>query len=366
MEIVLNVDSPGGPTTVLVRAPGRVNIIGEHTDYNGGLALPTITQSYLTMRLSTLPPDEDCWKIFAEDRECLVNYCPADGYDGEEDWMGFFTSAYHYIDRNKLAFRPVSIHFHSDIPPGAGMSSSSALTCALVAGLNALFGWGKDSTQLVHMASQVEHGYGVQGGLLDQMAIFFGKTGQAMRIDFSDLSFDYVPIGVAGYSWVLWDSLERRSLVQTPFNQRRREVDAVLHQLGKDHWQAVSEQQLDALDTLSPATRERCRYIIRENERVDAMVTALEDNDIPGVGQLLYASHVGLRNGYEVSSPALDRVVDHLKRLPQCAGARMMGGGFGGMVISLIETRALPQIVDSFRRIPEYNRASGSFYHIVV
>ncbi len=354
----------GSTTSLIVKAPGRINIIGEHTDYNGGLALPAAAKMKLTMYMRIVP-GKTIWEITAEDRNQKVLFRPDERYSGKAEWMGFFSSMARHIQKRGLPYTGLRISFKSDIPVGAGMSSSSALSCAIVAGMNCIFDWKMDRLSMVKLASEVEHGFGVRGGMLDQMAIFYGKAEHALRIDFSTMEFEYIHLQTPGYSWVLWDSLERRDLVRTPFNDRRNIAASILKQLSKKHWQEVSTESLKGLKNVPDSRMEMCRYILEENRRVDACIRHLKESNFEKAGQLLYASHEGLRSRYRVSSSALDRIVEHLEKFPECAGARMMGGGFGGMVISLIRTDAIAHIAGVIRRIPGYFPDSRRYYYII-
>ncbi len=348
---------------ITVRAPGRINIIGEHTDYNGGLALPAATHLALMMEMESVR--DPSWSIQALDPGEHFQLLLHTKNESSYHWVGFFRAMHSYAEEHQLPIGGLKIRFNSTIPIGAGMSSSSALTSALVAGMNHLFGWNKDPLSLIRIASRVEHGYGVQGGLLDQMSIFLSKENQALYLDFSNDSFHYLPMKTPGYSWVVWDSLERRQLVNSPYNQRRKAVENVLHYLHAPHWQAVSATEINNVKGISKEVRMMCHFILEENNRVRLAAKCLKEENIVGLGELLKASHAGLRDQYRVSSPGLDRLAGHLNSQKSCMGARMMGGGFGGMVLSLIKTQSLPELLYGIRQLPEFKRGSGRIHYPV-
>jgi galactokinase len=308
-------------------APGRVNLIGEHTDYNDGLSLPFAIELGVTVTATRIAGDEmqaRALELGEEDRFALA--CPerADG------WRAFVRGAVAELDAAGHAVAPARLEIAGTLPRGAGLSSSAALEVALCL---ALLGDVPNRLWLAQLCSRIEHEWvGARSGLLDQIASLFGQAGRALRIDFRSLEVAAVPLELGDWQLVLIDSGEVHSIAESGYNARRAECAEAAWQLG-----LVSLRDADARAAagLPSPLDGRALHVIEENTRVEATVRALSAGDLGAVGGLLDASHASLRDLYEVSTPTVERAVASLKAAG-AAGARMIGGGFGGTIVALL------------------------------
>ncbi|HEY8584903.1 MAG TPA: galactokinase family protein [Capillimicrobium sp.] len=324
-----------GPVTAF--GPGRVNLIGEHTDYNGGRALPFAIDRGVTVRAA--PLDGDAIEAIAhdvgeEDRFALAHPDPGAAQGG---WRAFVRGAAAELAAAGHELRPARLEITGDVPRGSGLSSSAALEVALCL---ALLGPDRqpagdaERIDLARLCSRVENDHvGAQTGLLDQLASLLGRDGCALRIDFAALQTEHVPLRLGdGWRLVTLDSGETHSHAAGGYNERRRECAEVCERLGVEHVSAARPEDLRRLP--EPLSR-RARHVLEENARVDAAVDALRDDDLPAVGRLLDASHASLRDLYDASTEAVEATVRRLREAG-AAGARMVGGGFGGHVLALM------------------------------
>jgi galactokinase len=307
------------PHGIRAFAPGRVNLIGEHTDYNDGLCLP-----------------------FAIDRGVTVT---AELHDGDEvlapDLAGderFLRGAVAELRRVGVEVPGCTLEISSDLPRGAGLASSAALCVALSLGLCAVAEIEPPRpVRLARLCSRIESEWaGQETGLLDQLASLLGEEGRAVRLDMRTLEARAVELDLRGHTLATLDSGAPRSLAESGYNERRDECRRAVELLGLE-----SLRDADDGSGLPPPLDRRLRHVISENERVDAAVAALAAGDLPALGELLDASHASLRDDYEVSVPEVERAVEAC-RDAGALGARIMGGGFGGSVLALFPPGASP------------------------
>ena len=315
---------------VTASAPGRVNLIGEHTDYNDGFVLPVATRGRTTVRLTR----RDDGLVRAASRELGGPF----GYRvGEEerrgewiDYVAGVTWALGLRDGFDLAIE-------SDLPPGAGLGSSAALEIALGRGLRDLFGLMAGDEALVRIGRRAETGFvGAQTGVMDQIASSFGTPGQALLIDCRSEDHRLVPLP---FDLVVLDSGVRHAHAEGGYNERRAECEEAARRLG-----VAALRDATGADGLPEPLRRRARHVIEENARVLAAVEALERADGAALGRLLDESHASQRDLFEVSVPEVDRLVE-LAREAGALGARLTGGGFGGAVVALAPSGAGPGLV---------------------
>jgi galactokinase len=312
-------------------APGRANLIGEHTDYNDGLALPFAISEGVTVRARALGSS----RVAAVARDLGER----DDFDlaspGRSDgWRAFVRGAVAELERAGIGLRGTSLEISGDVPQGGGLSSSAALEVALSLALLAVADAAEpDRVELAKICSRVENEWvGAQTGLLDQLASLYGERDRALRIDFRALSVDPVALELGGYTLVTLDSGERHANAASGYNERRSECAAACERLGIS---SLRDATLEDTERLPSPLAERVRHVITENERVEQTVTALERGDLGMVGELLDASHASLRDCYEISTPAVEATVTRL-RDAGAIGARIVGGGFGGNVLGLL------------------------------
>ncbi len=316
-------------------APGRANLVGEHTDYNQGLALPFAISEGVTVRAAALAErriDAVAVDLGERDSFSLDRVEPADG------WEGFVRGATGELGRAGVELSGAELEISGNVPRGAGLSSSAALEVALVLALLSVSGVSEfDRLDLAKMCSRIENDWvGAQTGLLDQISSLFGESDHALRIDFRSLDVQPVALELDGCRLVTLDSGEHHANSASGYNERRAECARACAELGVS---SLREVTLAAADALPAPLWKRARHVITENERVDAAVSAVSRGDMPELGRLLDASHASLRDCYEVSTPAVEETVGRLKRAG-ALGARIVGGGFGGHVLALLPAEA--------------------------
>ncbi len=318
-------------------APGRVNLIGEHTDYNQGLALPFAIAEGVTVHARANGTPRVCAQaseLAERDEFALADPPPAAG------WRAFVRGTVAELARAGYPLLGASLRIGGDVPPGSGLSSSAALEVALCVALIELGGpspparpWAAvDRTELARVCARVEnHWVGAHTGLLDQLASLYGEPDRALCIDFRSLTVLPVPLVLGDWRLVVLDSGERHVHASSGYNERRAECARACALLGVG---SLRDADAGKAAALPEPLRRRAGHVISENQRVREAVTALTDGDLPALGELLDASHASLRDDYEVSTPAVERTVRRL-RDAGAAGARIVGGGFGGIVLGL-------------------------------
>jgi len=320
----------------IVKAPGRANIIGEHIDYCEGMVLPfAIEQS---MYFVTKRHASDLVVINSEDYQSTWQ----EGQATSDSWMGYIQQVLVVVRKNNLLVTGCEVYITSDIPIGAGVSSSSALCCGFLYVLNEINKWQLGKNELIAMASEAEYGLGLRGGKMDQYSIFYGEEGSAVLLDCRDHTYRLIEIDQAVFQFVLLDSGVQHSLVHSDYNSRRDEVERALAQVREVEQEAgyrsITSRHIDLLAEHS-VERKRLRHVYSEINRVGLAVAAIEQKDPIGLGQLFFKSHYSLRDDYEVSCPEIDWLIAYLEQDRGIYGARMMGGGFGGSVICLVKEK---------------------------
>jgi galactokinase len=321
-----------GPDRVVAFGPGRVNLIGEHTDYNGGLSLPFAIAEGVTVT-ATATGGADMVAI-AQDLGEDDTFALGEPSRDTEGWRAFVHGGVGELQAAGHALRAARLEITGDLARGSGLSSSAALEVALCLALLGLAGDDDpDRRALARLCSRVENDWvGAQTGLLDQTAVLLSEPGHALRIDFATMATTSVPLDLGDWRLVTVDSGETHSLATGGYNERRAECAEAARRLGVT---TLSEATPDGASTLPDPLDRRTRHVLEENARVDATVSALRDGDLAEVGHLLDASHASLRDLYDSSTPAVERTVAGLLAAG-AAGARMVGGGFGGHVLALL------------------------------
>lgn len=340
----------------MVVSPGRVNLIGEHTDHNLGFVLPAAVDKaiHLALRLR----DDRRIRLFALDK--------GEAYQGSLDallaselqWPNYLLGVFQEMKELGLKLRGVDCVFGGDVPIGCGLSSSAALEGGFAFGLEELMGYGMDRVALARLAQRAENRFvGVNCGIMDQFASLMGRERRLIRLDCRDLSFDYVPFEREDLRIVLCDSQVRRSLAGSEYNLRRAQCEegVALLRLGQPEVWSLRDVSLELLEArrgeLDPVVYRRCAYVVEENQRVIDACAALDRGDVAAFGAAMNASHEGLAHGYEVSCPELDVLAAAAQALPGVLGARMMGAGFGGCTINLVEAAAMPSFEAAMGRV---------------
>lgn len=320
---------------IIFAAPGRINLIGEHTDYNGGFVFPgAVAQGIMAM----VKPNGRRWvRAYAAD---LQSYCEFDIDDEEGPKTVHFRYIYGVV--REMMARGVKVEgfdavYAGDVPLGAGMSSSAALESCFATAINDLFGGSLGRMELALVGQATEHKYvGVNCGIMDQFISMHGKAGSLVRLDCRSGEYEYFPWHPKEYRLVLVNSCVKHELVGSPYNDRRNSCERVAKLLGLETLRDATREMLDKVkDQISAEDYMRAKYVLGEVDRVMAVCDALQRDDYETVGQQMYLTHEGLSKNYEVSCEEIDFLVDEARRLG-VTGARIMGGGFGGCTINLV------------------------------
>ncbi|MEN8248777.1 MAG: galactokinase [Bacteroidota bacterium] len=326
----------------LYRAPGRINLLGEHTDYNDGFVLPASIDKAMVFAVGKNQTKSIC-NLYAYDLDEHFSFDLSKVSRGRRDWPNYIKGVIAEIYKRGKSLEGFNMVFGGNIPLGAGLSSSAALESGVGTALNDLFNLEFDKLELIKMAQAAEHNYaGVMCGIMDQFASVMGKDSSAFKLDCRTLEYDYFPLKLKNYQIILCDTQVKHSLASSEYNTRRKECEEGVEIIKKEIPQVVnlrdvSLEQVHLFESKMPEkVYDRCSYVVEENDRVEQATRALENNDIESLGQLMYATHKGLQHKYEVSCKELDFLVDLTKDLDYVAGSRMMGGGFGGCTINLV------------------------------
>jgi galactokinase len=338
-------------SSVCTRSPGRINLIGEHTDYNNGFVLPAAIDKAAYLVIT--PRADKMIHLHAVDMgEDYHTTLDALEKSLTASWPNYILGVVQQFVQAGIAVTGFDAALTGDIPIGAGLSSSAAVECAVALALNQLYAAGMDKFSMVQLAQRAENEFvGVQCGIMDQFASMFGKHNHVIKLDCRSLEFDYVPFNMKGIKILLLDTNVKHSLGNTEYNVRRTqcETGVSLVQLAVPHVQSLRDVTMEMLEKYvvhkDPLIYQRCKYVVEENNRLLSACADLEKGDMSGFGAHMFRSHHGLSQLYEVSCPELDFLVEQVKDNPAVLGARMMGGGFGGCTINLVKEEAVEQLV---------------------
>jgi galactokinase len=346
----------------LVRSPGRVNLIGEHTDYNEGFVLPAATDRSVVFALA--PRADSVCHIISLDYGQEVRFDIRELTRSPLRWPDYLAGVIDQLVRGGFPVRGFQCAFGGDIPIGAGMSSSAAIEGGLAFGLDAMFGLGIGGVELAKLARRAENEFvGVACGIMDQFINLHGRENRALKLDCRSLEYAYIPFERTDLRFVVADTMVRRALASSEYNVRRRQCEQGVAVLSRHapSLRSLRDVGLGFLEEhraeLDPVVYRRCDYVIRENARVEQACRDLACGDFRAFGERMRASHLGLRDDYEVSSPELDLLVEAADAVEGVLGARMMGAGFGGCVLALVEEGAVPAFEERVGR--DYETATG-------
>jgi galactokinase len=329
----------GTTPTWLVRAPGRVNLIGEHTDYNDGFVLPLAIDRAVWLALR--PRRDAVIDVFAVDKTERGTIDLAAFTRGGPAWLEYLRGSAWALAQTGAALTGWDGAMAGDVPLGAGLSSSAAVELATLRAVATTSDLPWDAAAMALLGQRAEnHWVGVNCGIMDQMISAAGEAGHALLIDCRSLALTPVPLPAA-YVVVVMDTGTRRGLVDSAYNERRQQCEAAARHFGVAALRDVSVREFEARAAeLDAVTARRARHVITENARTTAAAERLRAGDAAAVGALMDASHRSLRDDFEVSSPALNQIVEIARRQPGCVGARMTGAGFGGCAVALVEADA--------------------------
>lgn len=353
-------------------APGRVNIIGEHIDYNGGPVMPVAISMgvYVVARKRT--DNKLHFKSVSHQKELIVDLNDSYDFDIDDSWTNYPKGIFQSL-KNK-GYRCVAADFlvYSDLPEGAGLSSSAAIELAFAyAAINLCAARNNLSLlELALLCQEVENSFiGVQCGVMDQFASAFGRKSHAIYLQCATLQHEYVPIILDRYKLIIVNSNKQRSLVDSTFNQRRSECAQALAEINKNtKLSNLCQASMTNLSFIEDRVLfRRSKHVVSEAERVAQAKIYLQENRLQEMGALLFLSHESLKSDYEVSCPELDCLVDACHELPYCIGARMTGAGFGGCIIALVENSSYDSFIAHVheRYISEF-AVEASFYDCII
>ena len=352
----------GEMPTVIASAPGRVNLIGEHTDYNDGFVLPVAIDR--SIMIAAGKRTDGLLKLTSVDLLSSVTL-PIDSlrYDDEKRWTNYPAGVVSLLKRKGLKVGGANLVIRGNIPIGAGLSSSAALSVASTLTFSILNDLNLPSLDSVRIAQETEMEFvGVQCGIMDQFISVMGKRGHAVFLDCRSLEYTHISFP-AGVCLVICDTGSRRELANSAYNQRRAECEDAVRQLNKKNREInslrdINMEQFQVLGSLlSPVARKRAYHVVSENERVRQSVAALKKNDVEAFGRLMKESHESLRNNFEVSSKELDAFVEIASSTEGVHGARMTGAGFGGSGICIVEKEKIDNLVSRLRS--EFPKRAG-------
>lgn len=349
---------------LVISSPGRINLIGEHTDYNNGFVMPAAIDKGITFAIGRKNGNTSMIYSMKYGEQIIIDHSKLDRIDDAE-WPNYLLGVLYKLTERGYKIPSFNCVFDGDLPTGSGLSSSAALECGFIFALDQLFDLNLERSDMIQMAQWAEHNYaGVKCGIMDQFASMMGKKGNAILLDCQSLEYHYFPVNLGEhYQLLLCDTGVKHSLASSEYNTRRKECEQgveilsnmfpLVRSLRNASTAMVNEQK----DRLPVNVYKRCLYVTQEIARVLQAKEHLSNGDLKAFGELMFQTHGGLSRLYEVSCPELDFLVDHARQNTAVLGARMMGGGFGGSTLNLIEKEATPEFIQSLSK--KYHAAFG-------
>ncbi|PWS27091.1 galactokinase [Pedobacter yonginense] len=337
---------------LVVRSPGRINIIGEHTDYNGGFVMPAAINKAIYLGVSKREDDEI--HLYAEDFKQTHTSNISSLESSKKGWPNYILGVADQLQKRGYKIGGFNLYIDGDVPPGAGLSSSAAVECATAFALDQLFSLSISKLDMALIAQKAEHTFaGVNCGIMDQFASVFGKKDQAIVLDCRSMDYRYVPLQLDGHKLVLLNTNVKHSLSESAYNKRRESCEQGVAWIKEAHpsVETLRDVDLAMLDEyVKPKDTDvytKCKFIVGEIARLIEAATDLEHGKLKELGALMFETHQGLRNEYEVSCKELDFLVDSVKGLDYVLGARMMGGGFGGCTLNIVATEYIDELIEN-------------------
>ena len=360
-----------GNDYMVYTSPGRVNLIGEHTDYNGGFVFPGAIDKGIYAAIN--PNGTDKVRAYSVDYEGQVEFGMNEEDAPQESWARYIFGVCREMKKRGFEPKGFDTVFVGDVPLGAGMSSSAALESTFSNALNDIFNLNIDRFELARIGQSTEHNYcGVKCGIMDQFASVFGKKGHLMRLNCATMEFEYFPFNPEGYKVVLLDTVVKHELASSAYNKRRESCENACAHIKARHPEVnyLSDATMAMLDEVKAEISEedymRAVYVIGEKQRVLDVCAALEKGDYDTVGDRMFGTHYGMSKEYEVSCEELDFLNDVAK---QCGvtGSRVMGGGFGGCTINLVKEDLYDNFIATAKKeyLAKYNR-EPKIYDVVI
>ena len=360
-----------GDNYMVYTSPGRVNLIGEHTDYNGGFVFPGAIDKGIYAAIN--PNGTDKVRAYSADYNEQVEFGMNEEDAPKESWARYIFGVCREMKKRGFEPKGFDTVFVGDVPLGAGMSSSAALESTFANALNEIFNLNIDRFELARIGQSTEHNYcGVKCGIMDQFASVFGKKGHLMRLNCATMEFEYFPFNPDGYKVVLLDTVVKHELASSAYNKRRESCENACAHIKARHPEVnfLSDATMEMLDEVKSEISEedykRAVYVIGEKQRVLDVCDALEKGDYDTVGDRMFGTHYGMSKEYEVSCEELDFLNDVAK---QCGvtGSRVMGGGFGGCTINLVKEELYDNFIATAKKeyLAKFNR-EPKVYDVVI
>ncbi len=351
-----------GTPDFIVRSPGRINLIGEHTDYNLGFVLPAAIDKAIYLAIGKRT--DDYIHLYAGDLHQSYQAHAGSLQPTDQQWPNFILGVADQLIKEGKQISGFNAVVMGDVPLGAGLSSSAAVECATAFALNTLFDLRMDKKLMVQLAQKAENQFvGLQCGIMDMFASMFGKKEQVIQLDCRSLDYTYMPFHTNDYGIVLFDTGVKHSLASSEYNLRRQECEAgvaiiadkypEVKSLRDAHINMVNECLLSG----NPLVYRRCKFIVEEIQRLQDACQDLLQQDLVSFGKKMFLTHDGLSKLYEVSCPEADALVDMVRNEPSVLGARMMGGGFGGCTINIVKKDSMEELINKIS--PQYTALFG-------
>ncbi|UIR55559.1 galactokinase [Sphingobacterium sp. SRCM116780] len=335
---------------IIARSPGRINIIGEHTDYNDGFVLPAAIDKAVYIAVSKRA--DDLISLYAEDYKGKYEVNLHDIAPTDLHWPNYILGVVDQIQKRGLTIGGFNLYIDGDVPLGAGLSSSAAVECATTLALSELFQLHIERLEIPKIGQLAEHTYaGVKCGIMDQFASTFGKKDQVLKLDCRSLEYEYVPLILEGYTIILLNTNVKHALGDTAYNKRVEQCKQAIGWI-KEKYPAVVNMRDVSVAMLDEMVKDKdaevytkTRFVVEESERVHQACENLKAGNLVALGQNLLASHHGLSQEYEVSCAESDYLVEFIIQFPEVLGARQMGGGFGGCTINLVKDDFIEELI---------------------
>jgi len=345
-----------GVVPLLFKSPGRINIIGEHTDYNGGFVLPAAINKAVYIAISKRADDEIHLYSKSYQQSCVSS--TRNIAKTETGWANYILGVANEFVKAGYEVAGFNLYVDGDVPLGSGLSSSAAVECATACALNHINNLGIAKMDLALLSQQAEHLFaGVNCGIMDQFASVFGKKDHAILLDCRSMEYEYTPLNLDGYKLVLLNTNVKHSLSDSAYNNRREQCEQGVAWV-REYVPSVTSLRDVELSMLEKYVKpqgqdvyNKCRYVVEEIERVQTAVVKLRDGNLQALGELMFETHDGLSKDYQVSCKELDFLVDQVRNLDFVLGARMMGGGFGGCTINILKDEEIDALIEKLSKL---------------
>ena len=344
-------------TEIKVSSPGRINLIGEHTDYNNGFVMPAAIDKKIYFRFSK-NNTKNLVRFYSETFDSYVEFNLQKITKSTNYWENYLLGVIDEIQKLGKQLQGFDCILKSELPIGAGISSSAALECGFAEGLNSLFNLDLAQMEIVKLSQRAENNFvGSNCGIMDQFASVMSKKDHFIKLDCESLEANFIPAKIEHCKLLLLNTNVSHNLADSEYNSRRQECETAVAVIQQKYTAVKSLRQVsfnmleEFKEEIGAIGFKRCLYVLEENERVQETEKALRDGNLQTIGKLMYASHRGLQHQYEVSCPELDFLVDFSEEKPFIYGSRMMGGGFGGCTINLIEADKIDAYFKEVKKI---------------